>query len=160
MIHLDNARPQSSRKSEAALTATKVRRIPAPAHSPGHMEKGEHKFRVQYFWVKNSSSKKIHQELVTTPGADLCGRSQIKISLQKFGTGDLSYKDAPRTGRLPLTLGTQPAAFLQKHPFASARVLAQHFLTHVPTIRDILQQEPELKNFPPRQVPRFLSPLP
>jgi hypothetical protein len=29
IVHLDNARPHSSRKSETVLTATKVRRIPA-----------------------------------------------------------------------------------------------------------------------------------
>jgi hypothetical protein len=34
MIHLDNARPHNSRKSEAAVTATKARRIPDPASSP------------------------------------------------------------------------------------------------------------------------------
>jgi hypothetical protein len=34
MVHLDNARPHNSRKSEATLTATKVRRIPAPAYNP------------------------------------------------------------------------------------------------------------------------------
>jgi hypothetical protein len=33
MVHLDNARPHNSRKSEAALTATKARRISAPAYS-------------------------------------------------------------------------------------------------------------------------------
>jgi hypothetical protein len=34
MAQLDNARPHNSRKSEVALTATKARRIPAPAYSP------------------------------------------------------------------------------------------------------------------------------
>jgi hypothetical protein len=34
MVHLDNARPHNSRKSPAAHTATKTRRIPAPAYSP------------------------------------------------------------------------------------------------------------------------------
>jgi hypothetical protein len=34
MAHLDNAGLHNSRKSEAALPATKACRIPAPAHSP------------------------------------------------------------------------------------------------------------------------------
>jgi transposase len=34
MAHLDNARPHTSRKSEAALATTKACRIPAPAYSP------------------------------------------------------------------------------------------------------------------------------
>jgi hypothetical protein len=34
MVHLDNTRRHSRRKSEAALTVTKARRIHAPSHSP------------------------------------------------------------------------------------------------------------------------------
>jgi hypothetical protein len=34
IVHLDNARTHNSRKSEAALTTTKARRIPAPAYNP------------------------------------------------------------------------------------------------------------------------------
>jgi transposase len=34
LAHLDNARPHSSGKSEAVLTETKARRIPAPVYSP------------------------------------------------------------------------------------------------------------------------------
>jgi hypothetical protein len=32
MVHLDNAQPHNSRKSQAILPATKTRRIPAPAY--------------------------------------------------------------------------------------------------------------------------------
>jgi hypothetical protein len=49
--------------------------------------------------------KKNHQELVITLGADAHDRSQIKTWLQTFRNGDLSHKDAPLTGRPPLTLG-------------------------------------------------------
>jgi hypothetical protein len=34
MVHLDNARPHNSIKTETALTATKARRIPVPVYSP------------------------------------------------------------------------------------------------------------------------------
>jgi hypothetical protein len=34
MSHLDNARPHNSRKSQAALSVAKPRRIPAPTYSP------------------------------------------------------------------------------------------------------------------------------
>jgi hypothetical protein len=54
--------------------------------------------------MKNWGSKTIHQELVTTLGADAHGRSQIKIWLQKVRNGDLSWTDTPRTGRPPLIL--------------------------------------------------------
>jgi hypothetical protein len=47
---------------------------------------------------------------------------------------------------------------MQKYPFASARVIAQHFLTTVSTIRDILQRELGMRKFSLRWVPHFLSP--
>jgi hypothetical protein len=36
---------------------------------------------------------------------------------------------------------------MQKYPFASAKVIAQHFLTTVPTIKDILQRELGMRKF-------------
>jgi hypothetical protein len=47
---------------------------------------------------------------------------------------------------------------MQKYPFGSARVIAQHFLTTVPTIKDMLQRELGMKKFSRRWVPHFLSP--
>jgi hypothetical protein len=46
------------------------------------MEKEGQRFLITYFWMKNRCSKKIHQELVTILGTDVCGWSQIKIWLQ------------------------------------------------------------------------------
>jgi hypothetical protein len=40
-----------------------------------------------------------------------------------------------------LVLGPRHEAFMQKHLFASARVIAQHFLTTVPANKDILQRQ-------------------
>jgi hypothetical protein len=57
-----------------------------------------------------------------------------------------------------LTLRPQLAVFLQNYPFASARILAQHFLMGVPTIKKSVQRELGLKNFARRWVPYFLSP--
>jgi hypothetical protein len=57
-----------------------------------------------------------------------------------------------------LDLGPQLAAFLHQYPFASARVFAQHSLTSVPTITEILQGELGLENFSRRWVPHFLPP--
>jgi hypothetical protein len=47
---------------------------------------------------------------------------------------------------------------MQKYPFASARVIAQHFLTRVPTIKNILQRELEMRKVLRRWMPHFLSP--
>jgi histone-lysine N-methyltransferase SETMAR len=55
-------------------------------------------------------------------------------------------------------LGAQLEAFMQKHPFASTRVIAQYYLTTIPTIKDILQRELGMRQFSRRWVPHFLSP--
>jgi hypothetical protein len=46
---------------------------------------------------------------------------------------------------------------MQKYPFASARVIAQHFLTTVLTIKDILQRELGMRKFSRRWMSHFLS---
>jgi transposase len=95
---------------------------------------------------------------MSTLGDDSYAVSQIKIWLQKFRNGDLFCKDSPRSGRPLLALRPQLEAFMQKYPFASARVIAQHFLTTVPTITDILQRELGMKKFSRRWMPHCLSP--
>jgi hypothetical protein len=122
------------------------------------MEKGEQRFMMKFLWLKCWGVKRIHDELMSILGDDSYAVSQIKIWLQKFRNGDLSCKDSPRSGRPFLTLGPQLEAFMQKYPFASARVIAQHFLTTVPMIKDILQRELGLRKFSRRSVPYFLSP--
>jgi hypothetical protein len=105
------------------------------------MEKEEQRFVMKFLRLKGWGAKRIHEELMSTLGDDPYGASQNKIWLQKFRNGDLSYKDSPRSGRPLLTLGPQLEASMQKYPFASARVIAQHFLTTVPTTEDILQRD-------------------
>jgi transposase len=122
------------------------------------MEKEEQRFVMKFLWLKGWSAKRIHEELMSTLGDDSHGVSQIKTWLQKFGNGDLSCKDSPRSGRRLLTLGPQLEAFVQKYPFARARIIAQHFLTTVPTIKDILQRELGMREFSRRWLPHFLSP--
>jgi hypothetical protein len=46
---------------------------------------------------------------------------------------------------------------MHKYPITSAKVIAQHFLTTVPTIKAILQRELGMRKFPRRWVPHFLS---
>jgi hypothetical protein len=47
---------------------------------------------------------------------------------------------------------------MHKYPFTSARVITQHFLTTVPTIKDILERELGMRQFSQRWVPHFLCP--
>jgi hypothetical protein len=111
------------------------------------MKKEEQRFVMKFLWLKGWGAKRIHGELMSTPGDDSCAVSQIKIWLQKFRNSDLSCKDSPRSGRPLLALGPPLEAFMQKYPFASARVIAQHFLTMVPTIKDILQRGFGMRKF-------------
>jgi transposase len=122
------------------------------------MEKEEQRFVMKFPWLKDWGTKRIFEELMSRLGNDSYGVSQIKNWLQKLRNGDLSCKDSPRSGRPLLPLGPQLEAFMQKCPFASARRIAQHFLTTVPTIKDILQRELGMREFSRRWVPHFLSP--
>jgi hypothetical protein len=47
---------------------------------------------------------------------------------------------------------------MQKYPFASARVIAQHFLTTVPTIKDMLQRELGIRQLSRHWGPHFSVP--
>jgi hypothetical protein len=62
---------------------------------------------------------------------------------------DLSCSYLPRAGRPPLTLGPQVEveAFLQKYPFASARIIAKDFLTAAYTVKEIPQRELGMRKF-------------
>jgi hypothetical protein len=96
--------------------------------------------------MENWGAKTIRQQFVATLGADAYRRSQVHICFQKFRNGDLSCENAPGTGRPPLTMGLRFVALRQNYPFPSARLLAQHFLTSMPTIKEILHIEWGLKN--------------
>jgi hypothetical protein len=87
------------------------------------MEKEEQRFVMKFLWLKGWGAKIIHEELMSTLGDDSYAVSRIKIWLQKFRNGDIFCKDSPRSGRPLLTLGPQLEAFMQKYPFASARVI-------------------------------------
>jgi hypothetical protein len=121
------------------------------------MEKEEQRFVAKFFWLKGCGSKKIHQELMSTLGDDVCWLSQIKIWLQRFRIGSLSCSDLPRAGRSPLTLGLQVETFLQKYRFASARIIAKQFLTNASTVEEILQREWGMTKFSRRCVSHSLS---
>jgi hypothetical protein len=121
------------------------------------MEKDEQRFLIKYLWMKRWGTKRIHEELLTTFGVDPYGPPQIKIWLERFKTGDLSGQDLPRAGRPLLTIGPQLKAFLEKYPFSSSRVIAQHFLVTIPTLKEILQRELGMRQFSRQSVPHFLS---
>jgi hypothetical protein len=121
------------------------------------MEKEDQRFVMKFLWLKSWGAKRIHEELMSTLGDDSYVVSQIKIWFHKFRNGDLSCKDSPRSRQPLLTLGSQLEVFMQKYPFASARVIAEHFLMTVPAIKDVLQRELGMRKFPRCWMPHFLS---
>jgi hypothetical protein len=81
----------------------------------------------------------------------------VKWWLRKFNSGDLSCLNENRPGR-PLTiLGPVLKKFLDKHPFASAKILSRHFDISPPTVKEILHRELGLKKYSRRWVPHELS---
>jgi hypothetical protein len=61
------------------------------------MGKEEHRFVMKFLWLKGWEAKRIHEELKSTLRDNSYTFSQIKIWLQKFRNGDLSYKDSARS---------------------------------------------------------------
>jgi transposase len=121
------------------------------------VDKEDQRLVVKYFWIKGWGAKKIHQELSNTLGANAYGPSQIKIWLRRFRDGDTECRDLTRAGRPPLTSGAQLEAFLQKYPFASARIITKHFLVNPHTVKEILQRELGMRKFSRRWVPHSLT---
>jgi hypothetical protein len=56
-----------------------------------------------------------------------------------------------------LSIGPQLKALLEKYPFSSSRVIAQHFLVTIPTVKEILQRELRMRKFSRSWVPYLLS---
>jgi len=117
------------------------------------MEKREQRFVIKFFFLKGLGSKKIHRKLQDTIGESAYCRAEVKFWLARFREGDLSYKDHERVGRPLAVLGTVLHKFLTKHPFASARIMAEHFNLSHPIVKEILQREMGLRKFTRRWVP-------
>jgi histone-lysine N-methyltransferase SETMAR len=115
------------------------------------------RYVIQFFWMREFGAKAIHTELKKTLKRKAYGTSQIKISLTRFDGGDLSCQDLPKPGRPPLMMGSMFQAYLEKYPFASARVLAQHFFVSAPTVKDILQRELGMKKYSRRWLRHLLT---
>jgi transposase len=113
----------------------------------------EQRFIVKYFHVKGCGNRRITAELESTFQGSTLSRTIVKRWLRKFKSGDLSCPDENRPAR-PLTiLGPVLKKFLDKHPFASAKVLSRHFDISPPTVKEILHRELGLRKYSPRWVP-------
>jgi transposase len=121
------------------------------------MDEVEQRFVVKYFFFKGWGNKKITAELQTTLHDSALSNSTVKRWIRKFKNGDLSCDDDSRPGRPMSILGPVLQKFLDRYPFASARVMSKHFGLSPPTVKEILRRELGLKKFSRRWVPHLLS---
>jgi hypothetical protein len=82
IVHLDNARPHNSRKSETALTATKPRRIPATAYSPD--------LSPSNFFLFGMLKERMSGTLYNSPDELIFAISELIASLPKYQLGSVS----------------------------------------------------------------------
>jgi transposase len=115
------------------------------------------KFVVKYFSLKGWGNKKITAELESTFQRCALSRATVKRWLRYFNSGDLSCADLPRRGRPLTSLGSVIEKFLEKHPFASSKVVSRHIDVSASTVKEIMTRELGLKKYTRRWVPHELS---
>jgi hypothetical protein len=117
------------------------------------MDRIEQRVTVKYFFLKGHESKLIHKELVNTLQDNAIPVSIVKNWIRGFESGELSCREDELPGRPLISLGSVLRGFLNKFPFASARVMIEHFSMDQATMKNILDRELILRKFTPRWVP-------
>jgi hypothetical protein len=105
------------------------------------MEQSEERFVIRFFFLKGLGAKTIHRELTAVPVSTAYILSQVREWRARFATGGLSCQDEFRDGPAPHVLGKALTAFLEKFPFASVAIIAEHFNQSKSTVKEILQPE-------------------
>jgi hypothetical protein len=72
-------------------------------------------------------------------------------------TNIISCENAERPGRPMLMMGDSFRTFLEKHPFASAQIMSEHFDVSRATVKEILSRELGLRKYTRRWVPHLLD---
>jgi transposase len=121
------------------------------------MNEFKQRFIVKYFHLKGWGNRMITAELESKFHDSALSRATVKRWLRKFKSSDLSCLDENHPDR-PLTiLGPILKKFLDKHPFASTKVLSRHLDISPPTVKEILHRELGLETYSRRWVPYELS---
>jgi transposase len=107
----------------------------------------EERFIVRYFFLKGLGNKRISAELHSTLHSSAIPNSTVKRWINKFETGDLSCDEYARPGRRTKILGQVLQKFLERYPFARAKVISRHFRISAATLKEILGREPGLNKF-------------
>jgi transposase len=105
------------------------------------MNEFEQRFIVKSFHLKGWGNRRITAEFESTFQGSALSRATTKRWLRKLKSGDLSCLDENRPCRLVTILEPVLRKFLDKYPFASAKVLSRHFGISPPTVKKILHRE-------------------
>jgi hypothetical protein len=121
------------------------------------MDLVEQQIVLKFLFLKGLRYEAAQAELSSVLGQQAYSLSQTKRWIRRFADSDLSCEDEDRSGR-PRSYPTDGICRqLDKCPFISAKILAKHFSTSLPTIRRILKTNIGLKKFSRRRVPHDLT---
>jgi hypothetical protein len=121
------------------------------------MDQIEQRVMVQNFFLKGHGSKLIHKELVPAFQDNAISLATLKNWLTRFKSGDLSCGNEEWSRRPLISLDLILQCFLKKFPFASARVMTEHFWVDQATIKSIHDQELGLRKFTRKCLSHILS---
>jgi transposase len=83
--------------------------------------------------------------------------STVQWWLQRFKQGNTSYEEAEGPGRPMIVIGDILSKFLAKYPFASVKVMSQHFGVGALTVKETRVREFGFKKYARRRVPYLLD---
>jgi hypothetical protein len=121
------------------------------------MDQIEQRLMVKYFFLKARGIKLMRNEHVNSLQDNAISLFNVKNSLRRFRSGDLSCGDEEWPGRHLISFGLALQCFLKKFPFASAPVMAGHFSVDRATLKSILDRELGLRKFTRIWMPYILS---
>jgi hypothetical protein len=103
--------------------------------------KSEQRSVIKFFFRKGLGSKPIHRELTAVLAYITYLLTEIKELRAHFELSNLSCEDQYRHGRPLHVFGKILSDLLEEFPFATARIIAQHFFQSKHVIKEILQRE-------------------
>jgi transposase len=121
------------------------------------MDEAEQRFVITFPWLQKLGGKTIHAQLLATLGGQAVSISTAKRWLRRFKAGDTSCEEAERLGRPMLMMGDSFRMFLEKYPFASAKIMSDHFDVSRATVKAILSRELRRRKSTRRWVPDLLD---
>jgi hypothetical protein len=117
------------------------RRRTFQAHYAPFREKSQQREIIYGFSLKGWPAPKVQKKLADTLGSHVYSQAQISRWLARLNPGNISCLDEARPGRPLSILGLPLEHFLEKFPFASARIITVHFNGSHSIVKDILLRE-------------------